>query len=143
MSRTIIVSNRLPITISSGEAGTYQIRPSSGGLASGLRGIHNANGGTWIGWAGDVVEESLFPSLKVDLLQLGCVPVPLSPGEVESYYDGLCNGVLWPLFHYQTERMPISGAGWDDYVRVNERFAAAVADAYEPGDNRGNRHQHA
>src|SRR5262249_8366154 len=45
------------------------------------------------------------------------------------------NGVLWPLFHYLLARVrPDASADWEAYRRVNERFAAALADAWQPGD---------
>ena len=42
--------------------------------------------------------------------------------------------MLWPLFHYLLERVPLDGHGWDTYRTVNERFADAVAAEYRPGD---------
>ena len=50
-SRILIVSNRLPATVRVDE-GQVQLTPSSGGLATGLRGVHDASASTWIGWSG-------------------------------------------------------------------------------------------
>src|SRR3712207_6928544 len=63
-ARTIIVSNRLPLTASI-EDGVMRLRRSSGGLATGLRGVHERAGGLWIGWAGD--RKSVGEGKRVDL----------------------------------------------------------------------------
>ena len=64
----------------------------------------------------------------------GCVPIFLPPDEAEAYYNGFCNDVLWPLFHYVVSRTPeMDDAAerdeelWLAYRRVNERFANVVA----------------
>jgi trehalose 6-phosphate synthase/phosphatase len=62
------------------------------------------------------------------------VPVPLTRGESQEYYDGFCNSVLWPLLHYQTDRLPLGTPEWRTYRQVNQRFADAVAENYQPGD---------
>ena len=43
--------------------------------------------------------------------------------------DGFCNGVVWPLFHYLVDRIPVDTAGWEAYCQVNELFAEAIARA--------------
>ena len=58
----------------------------------------------------------------------------LSAAEVQRYYDGFSNGVLWPLLHYQLDRLPLTAEGWETYERVNRRFADAIVDQYRPGD---------
>jgi trehalose 6-phosphate synthase/phosphatase len=42
--------------------------------------------------------------------------------------------VLWPLFHYLIDRVPVDAAGWDAYSQVNDAFADAVAREYRSGD---------
>ena len=51
MSRTLIVSNRLPITIKIDDD-DIEMKQSVGGLATGLQSIYKKNGGLWIGWPG-------------------------------------------------------------------------------------------
>ena len=51
MSRTIIVSNRLPIKISNLDK-TFEFSSTSGGLATGMKSIHKKNNFLWIGWPG-------------------------------------------------------------------------------------------
>jgi trehalose 6-phosphate synthase/phosphatase len=133
--RLLIVSNRLPVTARSAADGV-RLTLASGGLATGLRPWHEQSGGLWIGWPGDV---SRFTAAQRDQLdrQLagrGIVPVHLSVEQIDRYYHGFSNRVLWPLFHYLIDRVPVDAAGWESYRQVNETFAAAVAREYRPGD---------
>lgn len=50
--RLIVVSNRLPVTISKDANGEYQFAMSSGGLVSALSGCKKSMSFTWIGWPG-------------------------------------------------------------------------------------------
>src|SRR5687768_16168082 len=49
--RLIIVSNRLPVTVSV-DAGALVVKRSVGGLATGMNTPHEQRGGVWIGWPG-------------------------------------------------------------------------------------------
>jgi trehalose 6-phosphate synthase/phosphatase len=51
MQRTIIISNRLPVTVRKVE-GVIQYVESVGGLATGMSGLYKQSGGLWIGWPG-------------------------------------------------------------------------------------------
>jgi trehalose 6-phosphate synthase/phosphatase len=133
--RLIIISNRLPISAVPGDDGIH-VTPSSGGLATGLRRWHAQSNGLWFGWPGDVSAASLVQRGEFDrqLQQRGIVPVHLSADQVSRYYDGFANGVLWPLFHYQIDRIPVDASGWDAYREVNEVFAEAIAGHWRPND---------
>jgi trehalose 6-phosphate synthase/phosphatase len=58
----------------------------------------------------------------------------LDAEETSRFYEGFSNGVLWPLFHYLLDQMPLHVEDWEVYQRVNERFADAVAACDRPGD---------
>jgi trehalose 6-phosphate synthase len=45
---------------------------------------------------------------------------------MENYYAGFANRVLWPLFHYFIGRVNFQPEEWNDYVKVNRRFADSV-----------------
>jgi trehalose 6-phosphate synthase/phosphatase len=51
-----------------------------------------------------------------------------------SYYEDVSNSVLWPVFHYRLDALPLEPSGWETYRKVNERFARKAADCYRPGD---------
>jgi trehalose 6-phosphate synthase/phosphatase len=133
--RLIIVSNRLPVTVRVRQ-GELHLIPSAGGLATGLRGCHERHDGLWIGWPGDV--SGLGRKQRADLNRLlstqRIAPVYLSREEVKQSYEGFSNAVIWALFHYMLDRIPLDSRDWDAYRRVNERFAEAVVEQYQPGD---------
>ena len=135
MSRLLVVSNRLPVTVSAAK-GEAIVSPSMGGLATGLRGPFERSHGLWIGWPGDLsrLADATRAAALEQLGDLRTVPVELTAEEVRSYYEDFANGVLWPVFHYLLDRIPLRSAGWDAYRRVNAKFAAAVAAHYQPGD---------
>jgi trehalose 6-phosphate synthase/phosphatase len=136
MSRVLIVSNRLPVTVKRTDDG-FQVEMSAGGLATGLRGVHEQSSGLWIGWPGvgdDELSDGDRARLASRFDELRVVPVALSADEVERYYEGFCNGILWPLFHYLVGTLPLEFQGYDLYESVNRRFAEAVCARYQPGD---------
>ena len=134
--RLIIVSNRLPVVVQL-DRSKVTVTPSSGGLATGMRGPHERSGGLWLGWPGDVgsVDEKARAEIDAKLAELNTVPLYLSAEEVERYYEGFSNGTIWPLFHYLLDRVTLDEKSWDTYKRVNERFADLVAARYRAGDS--------
>ncbi|MBL8861640.1 MAG: bifunctional alpha,alpha-trehalose-phosphate synthase (UDP-forming)/trehalose-phosphatase [Planctomycetes bacterium] len=136
MTRAIFVSNRLPVTVGT-RRGVFNVAPSTGGLATGLSGPHALGGGTWIGWPGPTWDLSPSDRARLDarLAELRLAPVELSRAEVERYYEGWANGLLWPLFHSLLDQAPIEVEGWEDYQRVNQRFAQETARRVQPGDS--------
>ena len=135
MPRLIIVSNRLPLSVIR-EGGEVRLEQSAGGLATGLAGPHERMGGLWVGWPGATEALSGEERARIarQLTQRRTVPVWLDPEDVRRFYEGFSNGVLWPLFHYLIDRIPLHVQDWDAYERVNRRFAEAVAAHHRPGD---------
>ena len=135
MNRVLIVANRLPVTVKVTDD-RVDVQRSSGGLATGLLRPHEQSGGLWIGWSG--APEELTPgqqaALDKELTAMRLVAVPLTADQVTRYYEGFSNGVLWPLFHYLLDLVPLHVKDWDAYVEVNERFADIVAQHYQAGD---------
>ncbi|MEP6551712.1 MAG: trehalose-6-phosphate synthase, partial [Gemmatimonadales bacterium] len=133
--RTLIVSNRLPVTarIVNGEV---RLQQSNGGLATGLRSVHEHEGGLWIGWSGltDGAAVSAHHVLASRLRDIGALSVPLSEEEVAGYYRGYSNSALWPVLH-DCLRQPLVGRrDWELYRAVNERYADVVAQHLRAGD---------
>jgi trehalose 6-phosphate synthase/phosphatase len=136
MSKLLIVSNRMPISAKV-EKGAVSVAKSAGGLATGMRGPHEQSQSLWIGWPGDVskFDAGQREELERRMAELRMAPVYLSQAEVNRYYEGFSNGVLWPLFHYLTDKIKRDAwRDWKTYVEVNENFAEVVARSYEPGD---------
>ena len=133
--RLLIVSNRLPVTAR--VAGNdIELTPAGGGLVTGLTPWHERSNGLWIGWPGDLSHLPDDQRLAVDrrLAERAIVPVHLSRDHVDRFYHGFANRVLWPLFHYLIDRVPVDASGWDAYVAANEQFADAVVREHRPGD---------
>jgi trehalose 6-phosphate synthase/phosphatase len=133
--RLLIVSNRLPVNACVTADG-LRIVPSSGGLASGLRSWHERSGSLWFGWPGDVSAATSAQKAQLDdrLHERGIVPVHLTDDQIQRYYHGFANRVLWPAFHYLIDRLPVDAEEWNAYREVNEAFADAVAQAYRSDD---------
>jgi trehalose 6-phosphate synthase/phosphatase len=135
MSRLLIVANRLPVTVNATETGV-EVQRSAGGLATGLMRPHEQSDGLWIGWSG--APSDLDPErqarLDQELAAMRLVAVPLSTDLVTRFYEGFSNGVLWPLFHYLLEQIPLQVSDWDGYVEANQAFADVVVAQYRPGD---------
>lgn len=135
--RVIIVSNRLPIEV---EVQKEEVRliPSVGGLATGLSSFHPKEGSLWIGWVGIPEEEMPNNFLKDELLTKvvseSCIPVSLTEKEIDDYYYGFSNKVIWPLFHYFTEFVNFDQRKWEAYQKVNKKFAEEIQNYLQPND---------
>jgi len=133
MSKTIIVSNRLPVKITEKE-GEYVLNPSEGGLATGLGSIYRQGYNIWIGWPGVDVNEASQGKIKEQLGTMNLMPVYLTQDEINNYYEGFSNEVLWPVFHYMSVYARYEQVYWDYYYQVNTKFRDAVLEVAEPGD---------
>ncbi|MCL1632943.1 bifunctional alpha,alpha-trehalose-phosphate synthase (UDP-forming)/trehalose-phosphatase [Sporolactobacillus sp. CPB3-1] len=125
MSKTILISNRLPVTIKKeGDKPVFQ--ESIGGLATGLKSYQQKSGALWIGWSG-VAEESLSEKEQQaidETLQsdYSCVPVTLTKKDIDDYYYGFSNKTIWPLFHYFINKVHYNARTWEAYEEVNTKF---------------------
>ncbi|MEP7306677.1 MAG: bifunctional alpha,alpha-trehalose-phosphate synthase (UDP-forming)/trehalose-phosphatase [Acidobacteriota bacterium] len=133
--RLICVSNRLPITVRVDHGRPSLVR-SSGGLATALCDGHQKAGGVWIGWPGVTgsLDAPEFACVRETMAADRLVAVELSAADVKGYYEDFSNGVIWPLFHYLLDRVPVAEHGWRQYQRINEKFADVVASHYRAGD---------
>ena len=133
--RILIASNRLPFTIA-GSRNKAELRPTTGGLASALGAVHQQDNNLWIGWPGDyaALDEPTRAAMMETFIRQRVVPVPLSGRELIDYYDGVCNSALWPVLHYQLDRLPTVLPAFEAYRGVNERFADAIVAQHQPGD---------
>ena len=66
---------------------------------------------------------------------------PAARAQVDLYYNGYCNNVLWPLFHYvplpfeaRLDETTNVQTQWEAYKRANRQFATAVLGQYRDGD---------
>ncbi|MDD2351381.1 MAG: trehalose-6-phosphate synthase [Synergistaceae bacterium] len=128
--RFLVVSNRLPVTLACKEK-KWEAKSSSGGLVNALNPVLKNRGGFWIGWPGT------FENLKISAMKeiLGplskrsgyrFLPVLMTKEDIELFYNGFSNSVLWPLFHDFQSRCNFLPSYWDGYIAANEKFAKVV-----------------
>ena len=127
MARLVVISNRVAMPETLGGA-------SVGGLTMALAAALTRYEGLWFGWSGETVETFTGePHLK----ETGGVTVAtldLEEQDVEEYYNGYANTVLWPLFHYRVDLAHYERSFGQGYERVNRRFAEAVRPMLRPDD---------
>lgn len=136
MKKLIIVSNRLPVTVKE-ENGKLSFEPSMGGLATGLSSLESDYEKHWIGWPGIDHENRTkkeISGIEKKLKKDNFHPVYLNTKEIETYYQGFCNEIIWPLFHYFVQYGIYDKSFWESYVEVNEKFCAEVLKIAEKGD---------
>ncbi|MET3112653.1 trehalose 6-phosphate synthase/phosphatase [Pedobacter sp. CG_S7] len=125
INKTIIVSNRLPVKITEID-GKYVLSASEGGLATGLGSVYKTGNNIWIGWPGIDVPEDRQDEVKQQLAPLNLIPVFLTQEEINLYYEGFSNEVLWPVFHYLVTYAHFEQDYWDFYKLVNAKFRDVV-----------------
>lgn len=140
--RLLIVSNRLPFTATK-KGGRVTFGESAGGLVSGLSAYLDSLKSyspapfdwVWIGWPGTTVEDDLKEKVRSEMFsRFRAHPVFISAEEMESFYHGFCNKIVWPLFHYFPGRAVFDEGYWASYKRVNATFRDAVVRIALPGD---------
>ena len=136
--RLIIASNRLPVILKEDPPGQWQISPGTGGLVTAFAPVLRNRGGLWVGWPGstDIDGDQLKALLKKGALDTGYLlePLELTREEVERYYHGFANEILWPLFHDLPSRCNFDPAYWPSYQNVNRKMARVLADCTKESD---------
>lgn len=130
----IVVSNRLPITITKDASGNYHFKMSSGGLVSALSGFKKSLNFTWIGWPGFFIPPKDRAYVDKRLMEeYSCQAVYLEDDIADRHYNGFSNSILWPLFHYHPGEMNFDEENWTAYRQANMRFTEAVLSQVTPG----------
>jgi len=91
VKRLVCVSNRISLP---------RRGATPGGLAVGVLAALRHTGGVWFGWSGETSE---VPAEQPETATRGNIrfaTIDLQPALFDAYYNGYCNGTLWPLFHY-------------------------------------------
>lgn len=132
--RLLIVSNRLPFRVVE-QHGTFRLRPSSGGLATALRGIHARSNSLWVGSAAAGHFAPGAGRMNDRLAAARLASISLSELEASGFYRRYSNGILWPTLHGMASLSASDREGWGMYRSVNARFADAVAASWRSGDD--------
>ena len=126
MARLIVVSNRVAVPDQSVPAG---------GLATGvLAALSGPDGGVWFGWSGKTHESPAVEPKEQEKDGIRFVTIDLPTTNFDAYYDGFCNGSLWPLHHYFPGAFRYDPADFDAYMTVNRQFADALVKFVEEGE---------
>lgn len=141
--KLIVVSYRLPYRFSIVN-NLLKVTPSAGGLATALlsyfKGKQTAGSPFqsfhWLG-VSDLSKRSFeaisdYRALQSDGVNLH--PLFLPNDLKDNFYNGFCNSVLWPLFHYFPSYVVYQQAYHDAYEQANELVCNKVCELYEPGD---------
>src|SRR4051812_2465006 len=138
--RLVIASNRGPIVYGRSD-GRRTARRGGGGLVTALSGLVASQDVTWVAAAisdeDDVVateHEGSFEETDRGGNPFRLRLVRLDRADYDRYYNVFANPLLWFIQHglwnrpYTPEMSAATRAAWDAYRRVNEAFAAALAD---------------
>lgn len=128
MSRLIVVSNRVPVPDKGGAA-------PAGGLAVALQAALEERGGIWMGWSGKSSGNSEPEGLaRQNRGNITYALTDLTEKDVDEYYFGFANRVLWPICHYRLDLAEYGRKEMAGYFRVNRFFAHRLAPLIGPDD---------
>jgi trehalose 6-phosphate synthase/phosphatase len=132
--KLIIIANRLPVKIEK-KNNKLRITKSEGGLSTGMGSLELNVEKHWIGWPG-IYTDSEEEKAKITkrLKKFNYHPVFLSAEQIENYYEGYSNSVIWPLCHYFFSFVQYKTEFWETYQEVNTQFCEAAVPFIEDDD---------
>ena len=133
--RLIAASNRLPVTVTVDEVG-FSFKTSPGGLVTALSALQSEFELVWIGWPGEVDTSVVDPDeIRTQLeREYNAKPVFLSRRQLQRYYFGFSNKVLWPVLHYLPTHIDYDERDFTVYKEVNQVFADEIIAELERGN---------
>ena len=136
--RLVILSNREPYIHERTPEGIRVQHPASG-VVTALEPLMRACSGVWVAHGSGSADRA-----TVDRDDHVAVPpgeesyvvrrVWLTEAEEQGYYYGFANEGIWPLCHVAHARPTFRSEDWAHYVRVNEKFSAAVCEEIDSED---------
>ena len=135
--RTVIVSNRGPVTFSRGESGGREYSRGAGGLVTALNAVlRRSEEAVWIASAQSEEDAAVAREpAPYEVEDLRVTLVEHDPSSYDLMYNHLANPLLWFVQHglYDLPYSPALGddtkEAWEEgYVPVNQNFAEAVAE---------------
>lgn len=133
--RLVLVSYRLPFRLH-----RNKVVRNAGGLVSAILALVEKpemkkrfdQGIVWVGNTDDTPEELVRVQEQVGNFQL--VPVHLEDRLEEKYYNGFCNDLIWPLFHYFPLLANFDVTFYDAYRQAHQLFVERLANIIQPND---------
>lgn len=134
----ILLSNREPYEHSY-RGQEIAVRQPPGGLVSALDPTMQQTHGTWVAWGSgsadaETADEEGRLQVPPDNPSYTLRRVWLDEEDIEGYYLGFANSVLWPACHMLIQHLEFRVEPWERYQEVNQRFADAVADEARRAD---------
>jgi trehalose 6-phosphate synthase len=130
--RLIVVSNRLPVVIKKDMEEGYILSHATGGLVTAMTPVLKRDGGVWIGWAGNYLEEDIDTKALLEQemkdLNYRYKSVDINLKDYDLYYKGFSNEILWPLFHNMSVHCRFDVEYYDAYIKVNKKFVQTIMD---------------
>ena len=127
----VVVANREPYVHDRSPDGSVHVRHPASGLVTSLEPVMRACSGVWVAHGSGTADRDVAG-------EQGRIRVPpgeesyalrrvwLTREEEKGYYYGFSNEGLWPLCHVAHTRPTFRASDWQQYKRVNRKFADAV-----------------
>ncbi|MFA5160971.1 MAG: trehalose-6-phosphate synthase [Elusimicrobiales bacterium] len=127
----VTASNRQPY-VHNNKFGKVTVSRGSGGVITALDPVMQACNGVWVAWGnGDADKKAADASGRLavppDNPAYTLKRIWLSKADEIGYYYGFSNEAIWPLCHTVFNRPAFRQEDWDSYVKVNRKFADAIA----------------
>jgi trehalose 6-phosphate synthase len=113
--RLYVVSNRVAVP-------RTPRAPIAGDMAVAVNALKNRNA-AWFGWSGEVADGAKAETRTGRGKKVDYVFFDLSTVDIQEYYSGFANNVLWPVLHYRVDLQKYSRLDASGYLRVNNLFA--------------------
>jgi trehalose 6-phosphate synthase len=136
--RVVVLANREPYIHEATPTGVRVQHPASG-LVTALEPVLRACSGVWVAHGSgsadrEVVDGSDRVWVPPEEKSYQLRRVWLTDAEEAGYYYGFSNEGLWPLCHVAHARPVFRAQDYDQYVRVNQKFADAVCSEVDTDD---------
>lgn len=134
----IVVSNREPYIHERVGDAIAVTRPASG-LVTAMEPIMRACSGTWVAHGNGSADRLVVDShdrvgVPAEAPAYKLRRVWLTADEEQGYYYGFANEGLWPLCHIAHVRPIFRTSDWNEYVKVNQKFAKVVVEEARSSD---------
>jgi trehalose-6-phosphate synthase len=131
-SNIFVVSNREPY-VHTRQGNSITVTVPASGLVTAIEPVLRACRGTWVAQGSGSADKETVDShdrilVPPDEPLYTLRRVWITTEEEEGYYYGFANEGMWPLCHMAHARPTFRKSDWDDYGRVNARFADALAE---------------
>ncbi len=135
----LVVANREPYIHERRQDGAVQLMHPASGLVTALEPVLRACSGTWVAHGSGSADREMADAharLEVPPADPAYTlrRVWLTEAEERGYYYGYSNEGLWPLCHVAHTRPEFRASDFEQYRRVNERFAEVVVEEATSSD---------